>query len=111
MRWTALTNVSIDPTTGNQIGTAVAKSKEIKGFVHFVSPSSSGMRIYSEIEIGNAIVDLLPGEDIDGRQDTVFEFADQQWVQKEVGKGLALAWAALFGDQRLHRTVLLKLKT
>jgi hypothetical protein len=89
----------------------VAKTKEVKALVHLVAPITSGVRVFAEIQAGDAIIDFDPDVDLANKPGLVFSFAGQDWVQQKVGKDIEGSWDAYCGDQRLHRTVAVRRKT
>src|SRR5262245_13818937 len=97
LRWNELSPVQTDPTTGDQLGTAVAKTKEVKALVHFVAPTTSGVRMFAEIQAGDAIIDFDPDVDLENKPGLVFSFAGQDWVQQKVGKDVEASWDAYYG--------------
>lgn len=97
-----------DSSTGQRIGTATRASKKIKALIHYVGPATSGIRIYSQVQIGNAILDLDPSAAIDGLENVRFEFGDAIWTQKEVPEELTKSWAAQFHGQKISRSILVE---
>ena len=107
LRWVEQSGGTLDAATREKVGaTSTNKSTTVKALVHFVGPATSGVRIYNEIQIGDAILDLDPSVALDGKKDLTFEFGDAVWAQKKVGKELAMAWDTIWQDQKIFRTVL-----
>jgi hypothetical protein len=112
VRWVTFTGGSLDPLTGTKVGaTSTPASSTVNAFVHFVGPATSGFRVYEEIQVGDAILDMDPDADIDGKDGIHFEFAGEKWVQKSVGESLAKSWDTLFGNQKVFRSILVRRKT
>jgi hypothetical protein len=99
-----------DPVTGEKAGTATRVTETVYGLVHEVGPATTVARMYAEIQVGDAILDLPTDTALDGKEDLVFTFGGNDWVQKKVGKELAKSWDACWGDQRIHRTILVTRK-
>ena len=104
-------SLATDPTTGDQLGTSEVKTTTVKALVHFVAPITSGVRVFAEIQAGDAIIDFDPDVDLSNKPGLFFTFAGQDWVQQKMGKELEESWDAYYGDQRLHRTVAVRRKT
>lgn len=80
----------------------------LRGFIHFVQPLKSGIRLFAEIQEGDVIVDL-PG-DATLPQDAAevsFDIAGARYVQKDVGAALGEYWDTVIGGRRMTRTLLL----
>ena len=107
LHYVVMTGVTVDTVSGTETGTATPRQKVIRGFFHEVGPATSGLRVYSEIEIGDAIIDIPPDVSIDGLKEPEFEINGRRWVQKEVSRDLAKSWDAVWADQRMVRTILL----
>lgn len=97
---------TLDPVTNQKIGTATRASKKINALIHYVGPATSGVRMFAEVKVGDAILDLDPETDLDGKENLTFEFGDDVWVQKKVPEELTKSWDAEFHGQKIMRSIL-----
>lgn len=63
LKWVVPPTTAEDPTSGaHPVGeddtAGVDKSLATKAFIHFIQPVKSGRRVFAEMEVGDAIVDL-----------------------------------------------------
>lgn len=100
---------SVDPTTGAVIGSVIQRSEVVKGSVHYIAPTTSDVRLFAELAVGDALLDLPANVVITGRAELYFEIDGKRWVQKKVSDKLMDYWDHLIGDTRLYRTVALRL--
>jgi hypothetical protein len=77
---------------------------ERKAFVHFVEPSKSLSRQFTQIETGDVILDFL-GDVVLPRDGAVFIVNGERYIQKDVGKQLTEFWDLMIEGQRHMRTV------
>jgi hypothetical protein len=77
---------------------------ERKAFVHFVEPSKSLARQFTQIETGDVILDFL-GDVVLPRDGAVFIVNGERYIQKDAGKQLALYWDLMLEGQPHFRTV------
>jgi hypothetical protein len=110
--WREFTGGTIDPVTGAHTGgTSVVKQLVLRGFVHFVEPASTTVRLYNEVEVGDCIADFAPDAPLDGKAGLTFIIGGEPWVQKEISQALAKSWDLQAGSEKLFRTVLLRKAT
>lgn len=81
----------------------------VNAFVHFVSPESVVQRGYTEIAVGDAIVDFAHDVNLEAYRNLRYEINGQFWEQKQAGKELTQAWDVIAGGLPTSRTVLLTL--
>ena len=111
LKWNTAVGGTTDPTTRNTIGgTVTANTSTIKGFVHFINPAITGYRAFTELQTGDAILDLDPEVNLEGKPDLIFEFCGQQWMQKNVGDQVAKALDAVYGGSSVSRVVVVTLR-
>jgi hypothetical protein len=109
LNWVEIEGGTVDRTTGQLVGGTIRnRSTTVKAFVHYTSPSKTGYQVFSEIEVGQAILDMDPDVLIDGKNDLTFVFGEKTWVQARVGEKLSKSWDTMIQDQRLFRTVLVE---
>lgn len=112
LHWQTLSGGTVDPVTGATVGaTRTAESEPVKGFLHFVQIAQSGQRIFSEVEVGDCIVDLPQAVTLEGRDGLTFEIDGAMWVPKQFADKLGRTWDVVAQGQRLFRSVLLRKKT
>lgn len=75
-----------------------------KAFVHFVEPSKSLSRQFTQIETGDVILDFLD-DVVLPRDGAVFIVNGDRYIQKDVGKQLTEFWDLMIEGQRHMRTV------
>lgn len=104
-----VTGPTTDPQTQSLIGVAQPKSEIVRGFVHFVAAASqTQVRQFTEVEVGDCIVDLPPDTVLEGRQGLTFTIDGRVWQPKNIGDKLAQSWDAVVQGERLYRTILLR---
>lgn len=112
-KWVELSETTdIDPVTDDPLGgTGTQKTFTFKSLVHYINPTKNGYRMFNELTIGDAIIDI-PGDVIDffGKNRLSFEFAGEEWVQKEVSDKLKQSWSILFGDIKLAQSIVVTRK-
>lgn len=110
LHWVEMDGAELDPTSGSLLGAATAQSEEVSGFVFYIAPVTSEVRLFQELSVGDALLDLPTGTVLAGRDQLEFEVDGQRWVQKKVSNKLLEAWDVLHGNQRLCLTVAVTLK-
>lgn len=111
LNWVEFTGTpTIDETTGAKLGETTNQTETVRGFVHFVQPAKTGVRLFEEMETGDAIVDLPPDTEIEGRAQLEFVIDGEIFVQKELGGKLAKHYDALVQGEKTVRTLLLTKK-
>ena len=99
-----------DPVDGSVSG-LVPQTMTLPAFIHLVQATgASSVRQFNEVEVGNIILDFAGDAAIDGLLDLVFLINGKAYVAKEIGGKLAQSWDATVGNQRLFRSVLVKVK-
>jgi hypothetical protein len=91
------------PASAPLSGTAMA-------LVHFIQPTTSSLRQFAEVQIGDVIVDFPHDAKIPAQTSGAkfyIEGNPNTWVQKQVGKDLAEAWDLIVDSGRVMRTFLL----
>ncbi len=110
LRWVTLTGTTTDRTTGAVLGTPTIQAEEVRGFIHFIQPAVSDVRIFNELAVGDAMIDLPPETEIADRTQLEFLVDGQTWVQKKVSEKLMEYWDVLLGGERFYRTVAVMMK-
>lgn len=123
--WVEAAGGELDEITGATIGgTETPVSGVLRAFGH-QEPARSSLRQYLEIQEGDVILDLDPDGSItllppssgtttlDAIADkgVRFQWDEKLYVQARVGEKLSQKWSVLVANQRLHRTLLLRLAT
>lgn len=124
--WNETSGGEVDPVTGALVGTDLSPVVEtpVSGVLRALGveePARSVTRTYQEIQTGDVILDVLPDAPVAMYPSGVavsldslagkgvrLEWGGRLYVQKEVGEDLAQAWSAIVGNQKLHRTLLLR---
>ena len=89
------------------------QTKTLPAFVHQVQDAgSSSVRQFNEVEVGDLILDFngdapIPIAPPGG---VVFVVNGKPYVAKEIGEKLAQSWDVTVGNQRLFRSVLVKVR-
>lgn len=111
--WTVQAGGGLDPTTGHiEGGTVTQVSGTYPCFFHEVTPAAIRMRMFAEVEEGDALVDLAPDVDLDGKVDLWFETADgRHYVQALTGGTLAKHFDATLAAGAAFRTIHLRRAT
>jgi hypothetical protein len=123
--WVEATGGELDDVTGATIGgTQTSVSGVLRAFGQEEQARSS-LRQYLEIQEGDVILDvdpdglitLLPPSAGSTNLDAIadkgvrFEWDGKLYVQARVGEKLSQKWSVMVANQRLHRTLLLRLAT
>lgn len=107
--WNAADFSAADPNLESSAPTPVLQSGTWPAMVHFVQPTTSALRQFSEVAVGDAILDFAFDAAIpDGLKGARFIITGnpKRWVQKPIGKDLAEAWDTIVGGQRIFKTFL-----
>jgi hypothetical protein len=123
--WMEAAGGELDEITGAIVGgSQTPLSGVLRAFAH-EEPARSSLRQYLEIQEGDVILDvdpdgsitLLPPSTGTTNLDAIaakgvrFEWGGKLYVQARIGERLAQKWSVMVADQRLHRTLLLRLAT
>lgn len=109
MHWNDIGTPVLDAISGTSVGTATPKQKTFKGFFHEIGATST-IRIHTELQVGDAVIDLPSDVDVDGKSDVWFEVSGRAWVQKDVGGKLSQSWDVVYQDIRFARTLAVRRK-
>jgi hypothetical protein len=112
LQWNTLSSGTLpDPVDGSTSG-LVPQSMTLRAFAHAVQATgSSSVRQFNEVEAGDLILDFEGDTRIDGLRDLVFLVNSKAYVAKEIGEKLAQSWDVTVGNQRLFRSVLVRVAT
>jgi hypothetical protein len=112
LQWNTLSSGTLpDPVDGSTSG-LVPQSMTLRAFAHAVQATgSSSVRQFNEVEVGDLILDFEGDAKIDGLRDLVFVVNGKAYVAKEIGEKLAQSWDVTVGNQRLFRSVLVRVAT
>jgi hypothetical protein len=116
MQWNEYGSPDTDPVTGARIATPTQNQCTIRAFVHFVS-ASSVIRNFTEIETGDAILDLAPEVTLRNKDGLTFLLPTgesgclEPWTNKPMSEHLARYWDAMAGGRKLYQTVLVRRAT
>lgn len=69
----------------------------VGALVHYVTPESVVQRGYTEIAVGDVIVDFAHDVALDGKRNISFEIAGEHYDMKNVGRGLTRSWDVMIG--------------
>lgn len=116
LKWFAASSSGVvtDPTTGAVLSEAgsgpagTTQTENVKALSFEQVEASTKYRVYEEVEVGNAIIDLPADVTIDGRKGLVFVVDGVEWVQKEVGEELKKAWQRAEGERVIQSFLLRK---
>lgn len=124
--WDITTGTPNAGTQELQGGSSAILSGTMKCFA-LEEPAKSVVRQFAEIKAGDLIADVdpdgiitvIPNQQISGtitldsivEQGVRFGWQGRIYAQKDVGSRLAVIWDAVFADEQMHRTLLLKLDT
>jgi hypothetical protein len=97
-----------DPNIESAYPATTLQSGTFPAMIHFVQPSRSGVRIFSEIEVGDVILDFKQGYQLP--KTAMFDIAGNRYVQKDAGSVLSEYWDVVIGGERMWRTLLLTLQ-
>jgi len=111
LQWNELPpNAVPDPVDGSVAG-LIPRTATLPAFVHQVQATgTSSVRQFNEIETGDLILDFNGEAAIDGLRNLVFVVNGKPYVAKEIGEKLAQSWDVTVGNQRLFRSVLVKVQ-
>ncbi|HVM48387.1 MAG TPA: hypothetical protein VMU04_10185 [Candidatus Acidoferrum sp.] len=118
VRWIDTAGGTLDVTTGAVVGGVQTPASGVLRALGVEELARSVVRQYAEIQAGDLLLEIDAAalitkddgstvclDDLDGPS---FLWGGQWYQQKEVGEGLAAAWNAVVGNQRLYRTLLLR---
>lgn len=97
-------SAAIDPALEGTVPATTTVTRCHPAFVHFVEPTKSGYRQFTEIENGDVILDFLDDVCLP-RTGTKFIVDGETYVQKEVGNQLSQFWDLMIEGRRHFRTV------
>lgn len=112
--WNAASTAGVNPNLEDSYVTPAPTSGTWPAMVHYVQPTTSGIRQFAEIQPGDVIVDFEASLPVpDGAKGATFKIEGnpKTWVQKNVGQDLADAWELVVGGQRVMKTFLLTSQT
>lgn len=108
--WNKADFSATDPNLESTYPTEVLASGTHPAFVHFAQPTTSALRQFSEVAVGDAILDFAHDVDLpDGLKaaEFIIHGNPKRWVQKPIGKDLAEAWDTIVEGQRIMKTFLI----
>lgn len=109
LKWKVHAGGTLDPVTNATVGAVVtSQTSTVRGLVHFVQAGTFAVREFTEVETGDAILDLAPDVAIDGKKELIFEFNGAKWDRKPMSEKLAQHWDTVLGGVRITRSVLLR---
>ena len=111
LQWNELPPDAVpDPVDGSVAG-LIPRTVTLTAFVHQVQATgTSRVRQFNEVETGDLILDFNGEAAIDGLRNLVFVVNGRPYVAKDIGEKLAQTWDVTVGNQRLFRSVLVKVK-
>lgn len=70
LRWTSTVSGTLDPTTGYLVGSVtIEHSGTIEpALVHFVSPASTALKLFEDVEVGDLVLDFRPDVALEGKE-------------------------------------------
>lgn len=111
LHWTEKSGGTVDPVTGALIGaTEQAVTSGVAAFVHFVGATSS-VRMFTEVEEGDLIVDFDPDLDLTNMAGLAVEVGGKRYHPKKVSDRLARHWDVIHAGIKLHQTGLFRVAT
>ncbi len=108
VRWRQKTG-PVDPITG-AAEIDPEQTLLVQAFFHTVAPGAHSVRLFTEIETGDVILDISPEVDL-SHPGLVFEVGGKAYVQKPLGDKLAAAMDTRVRGMDTFQTVLLRLQT
>jgi hypothetical protein len=116
--WVETAGGTIDTVTGAVVDGVQTPASGVMRALGIEEPARSVVRQFAEIQAGDLILEVdaaatltkpdgstVALDDLDAPR---FQWADNWYVQKEVGEALAASWNAVVAGQKLYRTLLLR---
>ena len=95
-----------DPNLESTWSEGDPQSGQWEALVHYVDPTKSTVRNFSEIQSGDVIVELIDDTELPAAVVT-FDIGGVKFAQKDVGAELAEYYDLVIGGQRIFRTLVL----
>jgi hypothetical protein len=120
--WTETAGGTVDAVTGALVDAVEVPSSGVLRAMGVEEPARSVTRTFQEIQTGDVILDVLPEAPVatypsgvqvplDSLGGVRFQWGGRLYTQQSVGEDLVQAWSAIVGNQKLHRTLLLRRAT